>query len=400
MHVDSLSADRPAAVTRRRPAWSPWCRHRGSGGRPVLVVVGGPARAARGARRPLARRSASPAGPARSSGSHARRRCRPPLRGRCRPRARRPTRELDPEALRRAAGRRRPRALAGTATVRAGAAAGAATRGRCAPSPRARCSAPTPSTATAPPRRGRPAPVEEIVVVLDAAGRRDGRRRRGARRGRRRRASALARDLVNTPPGRPAPAALRRAPAEAAARRGPSTSRCSTRRRCAEGGYGGILGVGQGSARPPRLVRLDATRRRARAGTLALVGKGITFDSGGLSLKPAGGMEAMKSDMAGAAAVLAAVVAIARLELPVEGRRLAADAPRTCRRGTAIRPVRRARRMYGGRTVEVLNTDAEGRLVLGRRAGRGPARSARRGRRRRDPDRRADGRARQPDRPA
>ena len=78
-------------------------------------------------------------------------------------------------------------------------------------------------------------------------------------------------------------------------------------------GYGGILGVGRARPRPPRLVRLDTPARGPR---VALVGKGITFDSGGLSIKPAAGMEEMKSDMAGAAAVIAAMIAVAALGLP------------------------------------------------------------------------------------
>jgi leucyl aminopeptidase len=126
--------------------------------------------------------------------------------------------------------------------------------------------------------------------------------------------------------------------------------------------FGGILGVGAGSVRPPRLVRLawrhpDATR------TIAFVGKGITFDSGGLSIKPAKAMEWMKADMAGAAAVIAAISAIARLNLPIN---ITAWAPlaENMPSGTATRPGD-VLRMYGGKTVEVLNTDAEGRLVLG-----------------------------------
>nr|MBW4095337.1 leucyl aminopeptidase [Acidobacteriota bacterium] len=82
-------------------------------------------------------------------------------------------------------------------------------------------------------------------------------------------------------------------------------------------GYGGILGVGQGSSRPPRLVKVEYTPAKAKA-SLALVGKGITFDSGGISLKPAASMMTMKSDMAGAAAVLNALLAIAELALPIK----------------------------------------------------------------------------------
>ncbi|MBR22245.1 MAG: leucyl aminopeptidase [Leifsonia sp.] len=128
-----------------------------------------------------------------------------------------------------------------------------------------------------------------------------------------------------------------------------------------EGGYGGILGVGQGSSRPPRLL---AVRYRAGedAPHLALVGKGITFDSGGLSLKPAASMVGMKYDMTGAATVLATIIAAARLGVPLRMTAwlcLAENLPSS----TAIRP-NDVLTMRGGKAVEVLNTDAEGRLVL------------------------------------
>ncbi|WP_371744469.1 leucyl aminopeptidase [Georgenia sp. TF02-10] len=128
------------------------------------------------------------------------------------------------------------------------------------------------------------------------------------------------------------------------------------------GGYGGLVAVGQGSARPPRLVRVEWAPARARA-HYALVGKGITFDSGGLSLKPPKSMETMKSDMAGAATVLHTVLAAAALALPVRVTgwlALAENMPG----GGAQRPSD-VITMRGGTTVEVLNTDAEGRLVLG-----------------------------------
>jgi leucyl aminopeptidase len=129
----------------------------------------------------------------------------------------------------------------------------------------------------------------------------------------------------------------------------------------ADGGYGGIVGVGQGSVHPPRLVRLAYSAKGATK-TVVFAGKGITFDSGGLSLKPAKGMEAMKCDMSGAAAVLAALQAIAALgpAVSVVGYLpLAENMPG----GTAQRPSD-VITIYGGTTVEVLNTDAEGRLVL------------------------------------
>jgi leucyl aminopeptidase len=126
-------------------------------------------------------------------------------------------------------------------------------------------------------------------------------------------------------------------------------------------GCGGILGVGQGSANPPRLVRLTYKPRGAKA-HVALVGKGITYDSGGLTIKPGAAMQTMKCDMAGAAAVVNATLAVAELGLPVAVSTWVPMAENMVS-GTATRPGD-VITMYGGRTVEVLNTDAEGRLVL------------------------------------
>jgi leucyl aminopeptidase len=131
--------------------------------------------------------------------------------------------------------------------------------------------------------------------------------------------------------------------------------------RIAEERLGALLAVASGSAQTPRLVRAHHRPDDAVA-RLVFVGKGIVFDSGGLSIKPADGMVAMKTDMAGAAAVLCAVWAIARLEIPVE---VIAITPLTENMvgAAAMRPgdVITAR---NGKTIEVLNTDAEGRLVL------------------------------------
>lgn len=129
----------------------------------------------------------------------------------------------------------------------------------------------------------------------------------------------------------------------------------------AEGGFGGILGVGRGSARPPRLVRLDYAPEGAER-HVALVGKGITFDTGGLSLKPPAGMVGMKYDMCGAAVALAVLRAAAARALPVRVTAwmcIADNMPS----GSATRPGD-VLRIVDGTTVEVLNTDAEGRLVL------------------------------------
>jgi leucyl aminopeptidase len=126
-------------------------------------------------------------------------------------------------------------------------------------------------------------------------------------------------------------------------------------------GCGGIIGVGQGSANPPRLVQLTYKPRGAKA-HLALVGKGITYDSGGLSIKPAASMMTMKCDMAGAASVVAATFAIAELGLPIAVTTYAPMAENMVS-GSSTRPGD-VITIYGGKTVEVLNTDAEGRLVL------------------------------------
>ena len=129
----------------------------------------------------------------------------------------------------------------------------------------------------------------------------------------------------------------------------------------AKGGYGGILAVGGGSSRLPRLVRLSYAPRGAKL-HLALVGKGITFDSGGLNLKPGDSMNTMKCDMAGAAAVIAAVRAIADLGLRVKVTAYASMAE-NLPSDTSYRPSD-VLTMYGGKTVENGNTDAEGRLVM------------------------------------
>jgi leucyl aminopeptidase len=126
-------------------------------------------------------------------------------------------------------------------------------------------------------------------------------------------------------------------------------------------GYGGITAVGQGSANPPRLLHLAYRPAKARK-RYAFVGKGITFDTGGLALKPAQGMEAMKSDMSGAAAVVGAVIAIAELKLPISIDVWAPLAENMVSE-SATRPSD-VITIYGGKTVEVLNPDAEGRLIL------------------------------------
>ncbi|WP_435745966.1 leucyl aminopeptidase family protein [Nocardioides sp. SYSU DS0663] len=132
----------------------------------------------------------------------------------------------------------------------------------------------------------------------------------------------------------------------------------------ADEGFGGILAVGRASATPPRLVRLDYTPRKAnrRTPTVALVGKGITFDTGGLSIKPAQAMTNMKRDMTGGAVVLATMAALAAVDCPVKVVGLVPMAENAVS-GDSLRPGDVVRH-WGGRTSEITNTDAEGRVVM------------------------------------
>jgi len=173
-------------------------------------------------------------------------------------------------------------------------------------------------------------------------------------------AVCVARDLVNTPPNDLFPASFADRAAELAGEAGVDVE-VLDEKALRKQGFGGVLGVGGGSSRPPRLVRLRYKGSKARA-KVALVGKGITFDTGGISIKPAANMDEMTSDMAGAAAVVATTVLAAKLHYPLE---VVATVPmaENMPSGTAYRPGD-VLRMYGGKTVEVLNTDAEGRLIL------------------------------------
>jgi leucyl aminopeptidase len=171
---------------------------------------------------------------------------------------------------------------------------------------------------------------------------------------------ALVKDLVNIPAEWLGPQDVADRAAESVAGL-PVTVEVLDEDALREQGFGGILGVGQGSDRPPRLVRLEYAPEGAER-HVALVGKGITFDTGGLSLKPAASMVGMKYDMAGAATALAVVRALAAIDAPVKATAwlcLADNMPS----GRATRPGD-VLRMLDGTTVEVLNTDAEGRLVL------------------------------------
>jgi leucyl aminopeptidase len=176
----------------------------------------------------------------------------------------------------------------------------------------------------------------------------------------------LVRDLVNTPPSHLYPETFtKKLTADVKAAGGAKVGLKVTiwdEKQLKSQGYGGIIGVGQGSANPPRLMHISYTPKAKNVKRFAFVGKGITFDTGGLNLKPGFGMEAMKCDMSGAAAVCAATLAIAELGLPVAidcWAPLAENMPSD----TATRPSD-VITIFGGKTVEVLNPDAEGRLVL------------------------------------
>ncbi len=175
-------------------------------------------------------------------------------------------------------------------------------------------------------------------------------------------AVVLARDLTNTPSLQKSPKWLADRLSNAAARRKGVGVTVLTEVELAKAGFGGILAVGGGSVRPPRLVELTWRPRGART-HVVLVGKGITFDSGGVSLKPLPGMQLMRKDMGAAAAVCAAVMGAADLNLPV---RVTAVAPlaENMVSGSAVRPGDVVRH-YGGLSTEIQNTDAEGRVVLG-----------------------------------
>ncbi|MCP2260068.1 leucyl aminopeptidase [Streptoalloteichus tenebrarius] len=173
-------------------------------------------------------------------------------------------------------------------------------------------------------------------------------------------AVATARDFINTAPNDLYPASFAERAAELGRAAGLEVE-VLDEKALRKGGFGGILGVGGGSARPPRLVRMAYRPAKAKK-KVALVGKGITFDTGGISIKPAANMDEMTSDMSGAAVMVASVVLAAKLKLPLE---VVATVPmaENMPSGSAYRPGD-VLTMYGGKTVEVLNTDAEGRLIL------------------------------------
>jgi leucyl aminopeptidase len=202
----------------------------------------------------------------------------------------------------------------------------------------------------------------ESLTVVEA----DGRRRREAADGTRTgeifaEATCFARDLVNSPANDVHPTHLARVAAQIAkeARLG---LKVFDRAACQTMGMGLFLGVAAGSEQPPKFIHLTYTPPGRRRRRVAVIGKGITFDSGGLDLKPAEGMLRMKDDMSGAAAVLAVMRALPRLQPAVEVHGLIA-ATENMPSGAAIRPGDILRAM-NGTTVEIGNTDAEGRLTL------------------------------------
>ena len=169
------------------------------------------------------------------------------------------------------------------------------------------------------------------------------------------------RNLVNTPPSHMYPETFANYVKKSFKKNSKLTLEVLDERALKRQGYGAIIGVGQGSINPPRFIRLAYKSRGAKF-HLALVGKGITFDTGGISLKPPASMHTMKCDMAGAATVIEALRAIMNLDLKINVTAYAALAE-NMPSASAQRPSDVVT-TYGGKTIEVLNTDAEGRLVL------------------------------------
>ncbi|TDP93813.1 leucyl aminopeptidase family protein [Labedaea rhizosphaerae] len=175
-------------------------------------------------------------------------------------------------------------------------------------------------------------------------------------------ATALTRDLANSPSNIKDPAWLARTVSRIAGKVNGLAVQVRDEQWLARNGFGGVLAVGGGSDRPPRLVELSWAPRGVKGPHLVFVGKGITFDTGGISIKPADGMHLMRTDMAGGAAVMSAVLSVARLGLPVRVTGLVPCAENHVS-GSAYRPGDVVRH-FGGKTTEVTNTDAEGRMVL------------------------------------
>ena len=174
-------------------------------------------------------------------------------------------------------------------------------------------------------------------------------------------AVTLARNLENAPANEIYPETLAEA-ARRSARRHGYRAEIWDKKKIERAGLGGLLAVNSGSDKPPRFIILEYNASRRNLDTVVLIGKGITFDSGGISIKPASGMSEMKMDMSGAAAVIGAIEAAARLNLPVHVVGLISSTENLLG-GSAMKPGDIVTH-YGGKTSEVDNTDAEGRLIL------------------------------------
>jgi leucyl aminopeptidase len=209
---------------------------------------------------------------------------------------------------------------------------------------------------------GKPTPGVSSVQLTPLDARQEGALRRGARAGQVIAESAcFARDLANEPGSVHTPAWLA-AQCRSMAREVGLKAQVMTERELERRGMGAILAVGRGAAAPPRMITLEWGEASARRPTIALVGKGVTFDSGGISIKPAADMDHMKGDMSGGAAVIGALRAAALLKLPLHVVGII-GAAMNMPDGEAYVPgdiVHTAQ----GKTIEVLNTDAEGRIVL------------------------------------
>lgn len=174
-------------------------------------------------------------------------------------------------------------------------------------------------------------------------------------------ATNFARDLINEPPNVLTPTELANRASAMASSLGLECE-ILDRSQMQELGMGGLLGVSQGSAEPPKFIILRYRGAPRQDGGLALVGKGITFDTGGISIKPAANMDHMKGDMSGAAAVIGAMQAIATLK-PAVNVTVLVSTTENMPGGGAYRPGD-ILRIMNGKTIEIVNTDAEGRLVL------------------------------------
>lgn len=174
-------------------------------------------------------------------------------------------------------------------------------------------------------------------------------------------ATNLARDMVNEPANYMTPSRMAQVAQDIAATHGLAAT-VLERDDMVSLGMGALLGVAQGSAEPPKFIRLDYSGAELAAARTAFIGKAITFDSGGISIKPSEGLHEMKDDMAGGASVIAALMAIARLQLPTNVTALI-PATENLPGGRAFRPGDVLKAM-NGKTIEIMSTDAEGRLIL------------------------------------